>query len=1149
MLAASLTALAEGVEAAPALPTPANASVVLDTTGDPSRPANVSGFLGTAGTRSFFSVSTDTEGPQLWSTDGTASGTRPIASLAISDVLTTMGDLLVFVHVGSVPELWVSDGTPAGTRKLGSVPWVEEFPRASEHRVHWALFGGRLVWIDSSYDNPGGRDHLRTFDGESVSTILSSTGSLRLFPVGDRIIGERVEVGTIMRFATDGTAAGTHLLGEAERFLDRQGRAINGRWIGQSSPSHPPADFEILSARGEPELDVVLTSYSTPQPFHDYPDDGLLAPGASHVYWAATDAVDGWELWRSDGTLAGTERLTDLPDPSALETPGPARAFEVGERVAFRASNDGVEGLWTVLPGHAETLVWEGTPVNPVVFDGALYWDGEGSTVFAMHSGSSSAAPVIGCEAGCGASVGGAIELGGRLLARGPGGSIVAIENGAIARRYPSLTPIAGQWITPSRQPHRALLQDRVDDQTRVRLVLLPASLSPSATLADLGRVRHSSMPQAITASTTGDRFWFLTCEHNQTTIYSSGGTEATTQPIATPPQGHCSFTPVGVLAEAGPRAVYWTGSGPLFGLDAGGATELPWRNPRQVTGDGEIVVGEQVVQGASWLWRTDGTVGGTWTFDSFPSGRHPGRIEAAGGVAAFEVGGPAGGREIWWVDLASPNHHLLDANPGHSLLDVVHLGSQRLALISTSSDEATIVEIPNSGTPHEVATMALGSGAKLVESLSTPNGSLLVFEHFSDLLIFTWSPPGEPTLAATFSRFHPLIETPSAAAIAGPGLIVLSASDEATGAELAVSDGTAGGSYRLADIWPGVESSSPSDLVSYDDRAFFTASDGRHGRELWETDGTPDGTRLVQDLQPGPGGSQPQDLVIAGDRLYFTADDGSLGRELWSLPLDVSGCVAGERGLCLGDHHRAEIEWRDFAGNIGRGTPVPLTADSGAFWFFREENLESIVKVLDGRPLNDHEWVFFGSLTNVDFALTVTDVDTGAARRWINPSGNFASAADTEAFGPRGAGLSTAPPAGLLSPGAPGPKLVSTRLDPSKAGSVCLPSDTVLCLNGGRFAVEATWADFNGGTGVGHSRPVTDDTGALWFFREDNLEVLIKVLDGRPLTGAWWVFYGAISNVEYQLVVTDTATGVEKIYRNPSGRFASVGDTGAFPD
>lgn len=119
---------------------------------------------------------------------------------------------------------------------------------------------------------------------------------------------------------------------------------------------------------------------------------------------------------------------------------------------------------------------------------------------------------------------------------------------------------------------------------------------------------------------------------------------------------------------------------------------------------------------------------------------------------------------------------------------------------------------------------------------------------------------------------------------------------------------------------------------------------------------------------------------------------------------------------------------------------------------------------------------------------------------------------------------------------------------NPDKAGVSCEPSATRLCLNQGRFAVEASWRDFSGGAGVAVTRPIAADSGAFWFFRGSNLEVLVKVLDGRHINGAFWVFYGAISNVEYELVVTDTETGAQSRYFNASGNFASVGDTEAFP-
>jgi hypothetical protein len=93
------------------------------------------------------------------------------------------------------------------------------------------------------------------------------------------------------------------------------------------------------------------------------------------------------------------------------------------------------------------------------------------------------------------------------------------------------------------------------------------------------------------------------------------------------------------------------------------------------------------------------------------------------------------------------------------------------------------------------------------------------------------------------------------------------------------------------------------------------------------------------------------------------------------------------------------EIAWKDFQGHLGVGHAVPLTADTGYFWFFDPANVETVVKVLDARSLNQAFWVFYGALSSVEYTLTVTDTQTGAVKTYTNASGNLASAADTGAF------------------------------------------------------------------------------------------------------------------------------------------------------
>lgn len=111
-----------------------------------------------------------------------------------------------------------------------------------------------------------------------------------------------------------------------------------------------------------------------------------------------------------------------------------------------------------------------------------------------------------------------------------------------------------------------------------------------------------------------------------------------------------------------------------------------------------------------------------------------------------------------------------------------------------------------------------------------------------------------------------------------------------------------------------------------------------------------------------------------------------------------------------------------------------------------------------------------------------------------------------------------------------------------------CASADTVLCLNGGRFRVEASWRTPEGETGSAMADELTPDTGTFWFFDDANIELVVKVLDGCGVNGRLWVFAGGLTNVEVELVVTDTDTGEEKRYASALGApFQPLQDTLAF--
>lgn len=114
-----------------------------------------------------------------------------------------------------------------------------------------------------------------------------------------------------------------------------------------------------------------------------------------------------------------------------------------------------------------------------------------------------------------------------------------------------------------------------------------------------------------------------------------------------------------------------------------------------------------------------------------------------------------------------------------------------------------------------------------------------------------------------------------------------------------------------------------------------------------------------------------------------------------------------------------------------------------------------------------------------------------------------------------------------------------------------CVPDAATLCLNGGRFQVQAQWTDFQANTGSGDvvCGTSSDSSGLFWFFSPDNWEVLLKVLDGCGVNGNYWVFGAASTNVAYTITVTDTRTGAVRSYTNPLGSSSpAITDTAAFP-
>ncbi len=95
-------------------------------------------------------------------------------------------------------------------------------------------------------------------------------------------------------------------------------------------------------------------------------------------------------------------------------------------------------------------------------------------------------------------------------------------------------------------------------------------------------------------------------------------------------------------------------------------------------------------------------------------------------------------------------------------------------------------------------------------------------------------------------------------------------------GNELWRSDGTTAGTLQLSSTVYSTHSLNVSGNT-----AFFVAGDAMNGYELWKSNGSVTGTAIVKDINPGTGNSNPVGMFVYKNAVYFAADNGA-GPSFW---------------------------------------------------------------------------------------------------------------------------------------------------------------------------------------------------------------------------------------------------------------------------
>jgi len=278
----------------------------------------------------------------LWASAAT-SGSFVNIKPAVADTFTAVGFLpgypmaglngkVVFGATGSGSDgvfdamegiqLWVTDGTAAGTTEIFSQPDpLAGQPNDPCRFKNFATMGNRVLF---EYDDGGGQDILYSTDGTAAGTIQISGQAVDDTSVAP---GNGASTGTTIVYAT-----------------------MAGLWASagtsDSAVNIKPAVADTFTAAG------FLPGY----PMASLPDGravfGATGSGSDGVF----DAIEGIQLWVTDGTAAGTTEIFSQPDLLAGQPNDPSRFknfVTLGNRVLFEYDDGGGQDILYSTDGTA----------------------------------------------------------------------------------------------------------------------------------------------------------------------------------------------------------------------------------------------------------------------------------------------------------------------------------------------------------------------------------------------------------------------------------------------------------------------------------------------------------------------------------------------------------------------------------------------------------------------------------------------------------------------------------------------------------------------------------------------------------------------------------------------------------------------------
>jgi ELWxxDGT repeat protein len=777
-----------------------------------------------------------------------------------------------------------------------------------------------------------------TQDSGFTTTNFQMYNGIGYFPASNALYGQEL-------WRTDGTESGTYMVkdiytgsGGSSLSMNLFGGAVSGGFFFMASTSAEGAElwFSDGTASGTALVKDINpgTNGSNPGMATTSCTTCGLVVLNDVAYFAATNGTNGVELWRSDGTSAGTYMVKDISTGSSSSTPRGLALF--GNALLFTATDvtNGTE-LWSS----------DGTSIGTTLVKNIRA---------GTASGMITASPVV--VSGGVAYFGADDGTNGRELWRSDGTDLGTylvkdIQPGSTAGSVTNITPFNGGVVFNAQDPtagFEPFFSDGTSSGTALIKDVNPTVSSSAFSTGFSFQPAGSKLFFTAKTALNGDELWVTDATSNGTYMVADIAAGTTSGIVVSQNPAVNSGKLYFVANDLVNGTELWVSDGTsggtslvkdVFNGTSSAGALYPFSTPW-----GIVFGGFQTATGRE-LWRSDGTSAGTylvkdiapstatgynnngllhwgclgtkylfhgpygagkiWTTDGTSAGTvgagasvpNPSDITDAGTQTFFVASTTATGNELWRTDGTDAGTYMVkDINPGAGAgVPSDSISSKILvngvlyfpATESVYGSELWRSDGTAAGT-YMVKDIVSGATGSLPRMLASMNGRLLFSVSTSTAGMELWTSDGTSAGTMMVRDINPGTSsgvaslTPSTVAVLNNNLY-FTANDGSTGIELWVSDGTSAGTNLVSDITTGSASTTFGSFSTTGTRVWFTATTTAAGQELWSSDGTAAGTTMVADINPGATGSNVRFLGSLGNNLMFTATDGVNGQELWT--------------------------------------------------------------------------------------------------------------------------------------------------------------------------------------------------------------------------------------------------------------------------